>query len=238
MATIGLKRSASRLARRYIDWHFRVGTALLLALTFVAFGDNLLTDIGQPSNADPKMVVHGIFLLGWMLLLVAQANFARNGRMRLHRRWGKTGYWVAIGAVLSTVYLFVAVWRGWAALTPEVLANRILLPAFALCVAAGLAMRNRPEWHKRLIYCGTLLLSEPILARTFDPLVVPLLPAMAPGEDMPLFYGYVIIVWTAFFGALAIYDWLKARRVHPVTWASLAFLYVTYAVSFAVAPAA
>lgn len=237
MAVIEAGGHRHTLARSYIDWHFRVGTALMLALTLVAFGDNLLTDVNQPSNADPKMVVHGLFLLAWMVLLVAQASFARTGRMRRHRQWGRVGYWVAAGSVLSTLYLFAAVWRGWAALTPEVLANRIMLPSFALCVAAGLVLRDRPEWHKRLIYTGTLLLLSPIISRTFDPLVVPFLPPMAPGADEPLFLGYFAALWTAFFVALLAYDWLKDRRLHPVSLAALVWLYAVNLFCLAVAPA-
>lgn len=237
MATVEMGRRRQTLAATYIHWHFRVGTLLLLALTLVAFGDNLLTDIDQPSNADPKMVIHGLFLLAWMVLLVVQATFARTGRLRRHRQWGRVGYWVGAGAVLSTLYLFVAVWRGWATLTPEVLANRIMLPSFALCVAAGLVMRDRPEWHKRLIYTGTLLLLSPIISRTFDPLIVPFLPPMAPGEDEPLFLVYFALLWTAFFVALMAYDWLKDRRLHPVSLAALVWLYAVNLFCLAIAPA-
>lgn len=236
-STATLERDRS-LASLYVRWHFPIGCALLLLLTLVAFWDNLVSDVTQPSNGDPVMIVHGLFLLAWMILLLVQSMLPRAGRMDLHRRLGRYGFVIAAGVVVSTVLLFVAVWKGWAAMKPEVLANRILLPSYAICIVAAYRTRFRSEWHKRFIYCGTLLLSEPVLARTFDPLVGPLLPAMEPGADMPIFYGYMIALWTGFFLALMAYDRIKLQRVHPVTAGSLVWLYAVYVFAFALAPAA
>ncbi len=219
-------------------WHFPVGCALLLLLSLVAFWDNLVSDVTQPSNGNPVMIVHGIFLLAWMIVLVAQSLLPRVCRTDLHRRIGRFAFPLAGGVVVSTILLFATVWKEWGALTPEVLANRILLASYAVCMFAAYRARLRPEWHKRLVYCGTLLLSEPVLARTFDPLIVPLLPSMAPGADMPIFYIYMTVVWTGFFAALVVYDRIKTRRVHPVTIGSLGWLYAVYALAFAIAPAA
>lgn len=238
VATSVADRSGTDVARSYVRWHFPVGCALLLVLSLVAFWDNLVGDVTQPSNSNPVMMVHGLFLLAWMVVLFAQSLLPRLGRTDLHRRMGRLAFPIAGGVVVSTILLFATVWKGWAALTPEVMANRILLPSYAICIIAAYRSRLRPEWHKRLVYCGTLLLSEPVLARTFDPLVVPLLPAMAPGADMPLFYAYMIVVWTGFFAALLLYDRIKLRRVHPVTIGSLGWLYAVYALAFTIAPAA
>lgn len=221
----------------YVRWHFPVASALLLLLTLIAFWDNLVSDVTQPSNGNPAMIVHGLFLFAWMILLLVQSLLPRLGRLDLHRRLGPYAFLVAIGVTASTVWLFAAVWKGWAAVSPEVLANRILLPFYALCMVAAYRLRRRVEWHKRLVYCGTLLLSEPVLARTFDPLVAPFLPVMPVGEDMGIFLGYLFGTWSAFFLALAVYDLLGRHRVHPVTLASLAGVATTYAIAFAFAPA-
>lgn len=236
MASISTIAPWRAFAQGYIRWHFPAACGLLLLLSLVAFWDNLVSDVTQPSNSNPVMIVHGLFLLTWMILLFAQSLLPATGRTALHRRIGPYAFLIAAGVVVSTAWLFVTVWKGWAAMQPEVLANRILLPSFALCLLAGYRLRRRPDWHKRLVYCGTLLLSEPVLARTFDPLFVPLLPAMAPGADMPLFYAYMVIVWTGFFAALLLYDRLRQKRFHPVSLWSLLWLYAVYAAAFALAP--
>lgn len=237
MASIAVGQRRPTWKELFMRWHFPAGATLLLALTLVAFWDNLVSDVTQPSNSQPVLVIHGLFLLAWMILLVVQSTLPRMGRLGLHRQLGPYAFLVAVGVVFSTVWLFITVWRGWAALSPEVLANRILLPSFALWLLAAYRLRFRAEWHKRLVYCGTLLLSEPVLARTFDPLVVPLLPTMAPGADMPIFYAYMVVVWTGFFVALLAYDRFSLRRFHPVSLGSLGWLYAVYAIAFAVAPA-
>lgn len=237
MASVTAAVQGRSLAISYVRWHFPTGCALLLLLSLVAFWDNLVGDVTQPSNSNPVMIVHGLFLLAWMILLVVQSLLPRMGRTHLHRRLGPYAFLIAAGVVVTTLLLFATVWKGWAAMTPEVLANRILLPSYALCIIAAYRTRRRAEWHKRWVYCGTLLLSEPVLARAFDPLVVPLLPPMAPGADMPLFYVYMVVIWTGFFAALLVYDRIRLKRFHPVSAGSLLWLYGVYAVSFALAPA-
>jgi hypothetical protein len=216
-------------ARNYVRWHFPVACTLLLVLSLAAFSDNLVTDIGQPSNSDPKFVVHGLFLLAWVILLAVQSMLRGLGRLPLHRRLGTWGFGVAAGVTLSTLYLFAAVWKGWAALDPEAMANRILLPCYAACMVAAYRTRRRPELHKRFVYAGTLFLLEPVLARTFDPFVAPLLPAMQPGEDEPIFYGYRVALWTGFYLALLLYDRFRLGRLHPISLGSLAATYAVYA---------
>lgn len=238
MASVAASTTGSGgLAAFYVRWHFPMGCAWLLLLSLIAFWDNLVSDVTQPSNSNPVMIVHGLFLLAWMILLLVQASLPRFRRLDLHRKLGPHTFLVGAGVAISTVFLFVTVWKGWAAVRPEVLANRIFLPSYALCLVAAYRLRRRAEWHKRLVYCGTLLLSEPVLARAFDPTVGLLLPPMAPGADMPIFFAYMIIVWNGFFAALMLYDWLKSRRIHPATLGSLIWLHAVYAFSFAVAPA-
>lgn len=166
MATTFSAAEKARFASAFVRWHYPIGAVILLTLSLVAFGDNLVTDIHQPSNSDPKMVVHGLVALAWMVLLVVQANLPRTGRLRLHRRLGGTAFVVGAGVVLTTLYLFVAVWRGWSEMSAEVIANRFFLLSFGVFTLAAWKMRTRPDWHKRLVWCGTLFLLSPILSRT------------------------------------------------------------------------
>lgn len=220
-------------ARKSRSLYFPALFALLTILSLVAFWDNLVTDVDQPSNSQPRMIVHGLFAFGWMLLLFAQAMLIRSRNLALHRRLGLAAFGVAIGVTLSTLWLFVVAWKGWSLMTPEVQANRILLPSFSLAILAAYLNRHRAVVHKRLVTVGTLFLMEPILARTFDPLIVPLLPVMAPGEDMPIFYAYMIASWAGLFASLAAYDWRTLGHVHPITAWSFAWLVGVYVLVFA-----
>ncbi|MBP3984345.1 hypothetical protein J5837_07870 [Pseudoxanthomonas helianthi] len=232
------------MANRAWGTYFSVVSVLLLFLSIVAFSDNLFTDIGQPSNGDPKFVVHGLFGLAWYVLLATQANLVRVRNLRLHRKLGIATFIVAIGVTLSTLYLFVVLWKGWANMSGEVRANRLFLPSYALCLWSAWLRRGQPDWHKRLIFTGTFFMLGPVLARAYDPLIAswtePLFPAFAArmaGMRMdfaglnadPAFLAFFYGVWIGFFLSLARYDWKTLRRIHPVTvagpvWFVLAWL--------------
>lgn len=216
--------------RRY---YFAVTTFLLLVLTIAAFFDNLVTDIGQPSNSDPKFIIHGLLCGAWMMLLFVQAGLIRTRNIRLHRKLGVAGMAVAIGVTLSTIWLFIAAWKGWAAMTPEVKANRFLLPSFSLCVALAFVNRARPDWHKRLIYVGTLFMLDPVLARCFDPFVVPwFMTGWSEPQIESAFLPWFFATWLAFFLSLIAYDIIALRRVHPVSAIALLWFGIVWAIAF------
>lgn len=205
--------------------YFPVVSVLMLALSIVAFSDNLFTDVGQPSNHDPKFIVHGLFGLVWYVLLATQANLVRVRNLRLHRKLGIATFVVAIGVTLSTLYLFVVLWKGWANMPPDVRANRLLLPGYALCLILAWQWRAQSDWHKRLIFVGTFFMLTPVLDRDYDRLIMswakPLFPSLYTQQVDEI--GFLVFrwgSWIAFFVSLVLYDWKTLpRRVHPVTLA-------------------
>ena len=210
-----------QIDRRPAALYFPVVTSLLLLLSLIAFSDNLFTDPGQPSNSDPKMVVHGLFAAAWVGLFALQAWLINLRRISAHRRIGRIGFIVGTGMALSTIYLFYARFRGFAAMSPEVMANRLLLPVFAVCFVLAWQRRNRPDWHKRLLLVGSMALLEPVLARVYDPVLGWMLPPkLDPVLDMALFLSYLFGVWAALLGSLWFYDRAVLGRIHPVTWSA------------------
>ena len=214
--------------------YFSITSALLLFLSVVAFSDNLFTDVGQASNSDPKFIVHGLFGLAWYVLLTIQANLVRARNLKMHKTLGIATFIVAIGVTLSTLYIFVVLWKGWANMSVEVRANRLLLPGYAACVALAWYWRTRTDWHKRLLFAGTFLMLGPVLSRSYDPLVASwlglLFPNLSAGADEVAFLTYFIGVWIGFFVSLACYDWKLQGRIHAVTavgfiWLLLSWLF-------------
>lgn len=205
-------RAALLMRRRY----FPVMSIILLALTILGFSDNLFTDIKQPSNRDAKFIAHGLFCLAWMALFAVQANLAARGELRFHRSLGTAGAVVAAGVVLSTLWVFVAVWKGWDAMAVVGKANRVLLPSFAVAVWFGYRNRRRPDWHKRLMLIASLFMMEPVLSRAFDPFD-PVLDLFTEAQVDFAWWVFFVIVWNALFLSLVAYDRITTRRVHPVT---------------------
>lgn len=207
--------------RRPAALYFPMITGLLLLLSLIAFSDNLFTNVGQPSNSDPQMVIHGLFAAAWVALFAAQAWLINLRRISAHRRVGRIGFVAGVGMALSTVYLFYSKFRGFAAMDGEVLANRLLLPVFVVCFVLAWRRRNRADWHKRLLLVGTMALLEPVLARIYDPLFGWLLPVrMDPALDMALFLTYLFGTWAVLLGSLWLYDRAVLGRIHPVTWSA------------------
>lgn len=221
--------------RRPWNAYFTIVSAVLLVLSVVAFSDNLFTDIHQPSNSDPKFIIHGLFGLAWYVLLTLQANLVRVGNLRRHRAIGTAGFIVALGVVITTLYIFVVVWKGWSAMPPHVRSNRLFLPGFAVCMWLAWRRRNDPAWHKRLILAGTFFMQQPVLDRAFDPLV--------PSWAKPLFstlyterfdeIAFQIYLWGTWIGAfisLAIYDLKTIRKPHIVTISGLLYFGIVWAI--------
>ncbi len=204
--------------------YFSVVSFVVLALSVWGFSDNLVWDVGQPSNQDPKFIVHGVFCLAWVALFFAQSSLVRRRNLRLHRKLGIAAFLVAIGVTLSTAYVFVAVWKGWDAMSYLVRANRLLLPGFSLMVLLAFLSRRRPDRHKRFVLIGTLYMLEPVLSRAFDPVEPLLLRLMGEQIDM-YWWVFFYVVWSGLFLSLVVYDRVVEDRVHPVTrWGIVGFV--------------
>lgn len=221
----GAKSNPAGIGLWMRNCYFSTVSALILFLTLWGFSDNLFWNVGQPSNADPKFIVHGLFCLAWMLVFFVQANLVRTRNLRWHRNLGIAGMIVAIGVTLSTIYVFWAVWKGWDAMAPYIKANRLLLPSYSLLVLLAFLMRKRPDWHKRCIYIATLYMLEPVFSRAFDPLE-PLLAGFSDEAVDFYWWVFIVIAWNTLFLSLFVYDWLVAQRIHAVTICGFAWFYL------------
>lgn len=194
-------------------------TIVLLVLSFIAFSDNLITDVGQESNRDPKFIVHGLFMFAWFSMLVVQANFIRQGDYKTHMRWGMYGMLVAIGVFISTVNVFVQVYKGWDAMPYFAKANRFFMLGFAVLVLLAYLHRRNGVRHKRFMLVATLTVLEPILSRVAGNL------GLEPVEAV------ILIIWHALFLSLFIHDRRTLGCVHPISWMGLVWVYAVYGLS-------
>lgn len=216
-------RQSSSVVSGLSHSYFPVASLLLLALTLIGFSDNLLTDVGQQSNSDPKFIVHGLFCLAWMLVFAVQTSLVRAGNIAMHRRLGQAAMVIAAGVTISTLYVFFMVWKGWAAMPIYAQANRFLLPCFAMFVGLGFLNRRRADRHKRFMYIATLFMMEPVLSRAMDPFI-PYLGFSSEAQIDRVWWIFFVITWNGFFLSLLAYDWITQRRLHPVSLAGYAVL--------------
>lgn len=170
---------------------------------------------GQP---DLRLFLHahGIAMTSWIALVQIQTLLVSAKRVGLHRKLGFLGI---VSAVLVVTFgvsaTVIAARREVLARAPDVstvitvlaleLTQMLMFGGF---VFAGLWLRNRPEYHKRLMLLGTLCMLPNALVRiTF----------WWPSFILPL------ILWTLLIVSIAIADLAVHRRLHPVfaRWAAL-----------------
>lgn len=194
-------------------YYFVVASSLLLFLSLLAFSDNLITDVGQKSNSDPKFIIHGLFCFAWFIILVIQTNFVSKGNYKAHIRFGIFGLVVALGVFISSLYIFIVIYEGWDMMSYTVKANRYFMLSFGILVTLAYVKRKQLGEHKRLMYLATLYMLGPILSRVMARLSLESVITSDVTWDIT-FHG----TWTLFFITLFVYDLATLKKIHPVTY--------------------
>ena len=212
--------AAAPAAVRANDRAFYTGIAVAAALTvLVGFSRTyFLRPYFQAEPLDAAFHVHGLVFSAWIALFVAQTSLVAAGRTDVHRKVGWAG--ACLAALMVVVALNAAVHgahrdiaAGYVTESLRFFATPVLSMAmFASLVALAVAVRSRPETHKRLMLLATLSLLDAAVGRWP-------IPGLA---DAPLAY-YAIT--DAFIAAAILYDFVSRRSVSPVyVWGGLAIV--------------
>jgi uncharacterized membrane protein YozB (DUF420 family) len=206
MTTMDVARpAAGRVGRG-----FYLIMSLVMAATIVTgFSQTVPDDFGAAPALPLLLHIHGAVFTLWVLLVVAQPAFIARGSVQLHRRVGLFGAGLAAAMVVMGLTATIVAFtdhRVPSFFPPGVflVMNSLGILVFGGLVAAGVALRRRAEWHKRLMLCATVSILGPGLGR--------FLPMSSFGAFAPLVMFAVIFAF-AFAGPVA--DWIAARRVHP-----------------------
>ena len=206
------------MRKNYFFWT----SLFLLFLSVFAFSDNLFYDVKQESNSDPKFIIHGLFFLAWFIILVIQTGYIRKGNYKAHRALGIAGMLIGLGVIISTFYVFVAVYKGWTVMPFFVKANRLFTTSFAILILLAYLNRKHGIKHKRYIYVGTLYVLGPVLDRVAGKLMI--------NTDA----GTIVfntIIWNVLFISLFVYDWRTLKKIHPISWVGCIWFYVVWVLS-------
>lgn len=208
-------------------YYFLVVSIVLLMFSILAFSDNLITDVEQKSNSDPKFIIHGLFCFAWFIILVIQTNFIRKRNYKAHMRLGIAGLIAAFGVFITTLYIFIIIYEGWDNMSPLVKANRFFMLSFAILVTIAYFNRKKTTSHKRLIFVATFYMLGPILDRAMGRSFLDSMITSDLNWDLT-FFG----IWTSFFISLFIYDWAILKKIHPVTYLGFFVFCIIWAISF------
>ena len=191
------------------DERFFLAAAGTMCLVVIAGFTNLLLQ-GITTFAAPWPVhLHAVVFMGWVGIFMAQVWIATRGLLPLHRRLG----WISVAyipliLVLGTATIVRMLRLGttppmW---TPSYffVMNMMALIGFAILSIAGICMRRRTDWHRRLMLCAMAALIITAFNR--------LMPVSLLFAVMSLVSAIAILVFPI---AGMIADRRRTGRIHP-----------------------
>ncbi len=150
---------------------FYLAMALAITATVVtAFGHHAI--VGISSFASPWWVhIHAVTCMGWVGLYLAQNVLVVRGAIAGHRRLGGVmAVWcvwmVAMGS--AVLWMTLASHRGPPPIFTGpmlIVMDEITVLVFAMLVGAGLWLRARGDWHRRLMLSATITIIAPAFGR-------------------------------------------------------------------------
>ncbi|MFN8586483.1 MAG: hypothetical protein U0704_01685 [Candidatus Eisenbacteria bacterium] len=203
---------APRAARSPFHLQLAIG---FLVVALVGFSTTFFVPLSRGSfTALPFVYFHAACLFGWLALLIAQAALVQVRNVSLHRRLGWLGVALVAGIVVSGVVVGAFASRrdlASGATWPYGAYVNIVIEMLTFGTLAGsaLALRRRPEFHKRLLVLATISALGPawFRFRHFMPFVPNPIVSFSLVADS---------VWLA----VMLREWRVLGRVHPVyLWA-------------------
>jgi hypothetical protein len=197
--------TAPGVEQRERSFFFFIATAIS-ATVVAGFGSFAL--LGISSFSAPWWVhVHAISFVAWIALFLTQAHLVLRGNTGRHRQLGQLGAGLALWMVVVGMLLTpatVAAGRLPPFFTPaQFLAlDWVNIVCFAALAFAGLRLRKRTDWHRRLMLCATICVIAPALGR-----LLVLADAISVWNIVGMLLVYVVVAMAA--------DWFIRGRVHP-----------------------
>ncbi len=171
MATIA--QSLPR-ARAGGSFYLRMNLALL-ALVFIGFSHSYFLSswlAPQRPALSGLLHFHGAVASAWFLLMIVQPLLVARGDIRLHKRFGWAGALLAVLVPVSAILVGIAAIKrgqGASSVDPRLF---FAVPFFGALLFAGLAwtgiaLRRRPEVHKRLMLLASSAMMDAPVGRLF-----------------------------------------------------------------------
>jgi hypothetical protein len=241
---------APRLGHR--SRYFQGVSIVLLIIVLTGFSRTFfLRSLFPVPPLAPHVYVHGALMTAWLLLLVVQTSLVAAHRTDLHRRLGVFGAVLALAVAavaLRTALGLPAHFKvdsapNGVAMTPSGMiqiawGNFATITLFCVFVATAVAMRQRPEAHKRLLLLASIAMVSPAIGRYVADLT-----RWGASTSVPvLVQALQILVALLAIGlplTLVVHDLRTRRRLHPATaWGVASYFLFTAAMQFGVSATA
>lgn len=221
MATVVEGESAPRInPKNYrADQGFFLGISVALSLlTFLGFLQLAARGITDPVGAPVRVHGHAFLLVGWLALFCTQNWLTWRGNLSLHRMLGWSAL-LLVGAIVVANYVvtmgvIVEGRTSSAGFTPAgflALGTADTL-TFAGLIGWALVLRRDTQWHRRLMFGATLMLSAAGINRWLSFLSGPVQPVLS------------IAIQLAFVAVIAWHDRKALGQIHKATIALIAMV--------------
>lgn len=171
---------------------------------------------------------HGIALILWCLMLVAQPLLIRAKQFAWHRRVGRASYVLVPALFVTTLDLLKYRLAAAPRLEPGHFAFAALvinsLVAFAILYGLAIWFRTRPVIHARFMVATAFPMFTPITDRIISiylPLLPPHLPLIEGTPNVPL-VGFLMA--DAMLVGLSVWDWVSHKRWNVFPFALVVLL--------------
>ena len=196
---------------RQADRRFYTAMAVaVLIVVFVGFTPTYYLRWQFTSPPLPLFLhVHGVVFSSWIVFFFVQTALVAAGKTAVHRTAGWFGAALAltmgpVGAVSGILSMRAQVEAGNVVPALAFLTTPILsMLVFSILAGAGIALRRRPDWHKRLLLLATISLLDAPLARW-------------PIAFLTTSTWAYYVAADLFIAAAIAYDLRTRRAVHPV----------------------
>lgn len=191
------------------------------ALVFAGFARTYYLKAMFGTPALPWLLhLHGALMTGWFALFFTQTHLIASRRVAMHRRLGIVGAMMAASIVVVVVTVLVHAAARDVSSPAESARSIVFLGTglvnvgiFATFVGTAIALRRRPDSHKRLMLLATLAILVAALAR------IPLDFIERGGLSVAILLADLCIV------VVVAVDTFRNHRLHPVfAWGGLFFI--------------
>lgn len=193
---------------------FLIATWLLAILTVGGFAFHLLAGI---SSFDRPLLyhVHAFVFMGFIAIYLTQVTLAARGHTALHMQLGRiAALWIPLilvfGSWLTIATLRISGGPPFFGQSEFLLVNLCHLAGFGGLAFAALTMRERPDWHKRLMFGAIVTVSLPGIARLTPPMLT-----------WPYAFPKLFLLVSIFPLAGMLMDRRIHGKIHPAWWWSL-----------------
>jgi hypothetical protein len=136
---------------------------IIVAIISYGFGQTVDSNLLHAKPPRPFVLyIHAITFTSWILLYGIQSTMVRARAVRAHRVLGWFGAVLGVGVFVLGMWTTVVMCRfhGPQAFAPVMFLSFADTTAFAVLFALGIWFRKRPEYHRRLLFVATCVLTS------------------------------------------------------------------------------